>query len=249
MKTVTRVGVAIVKPEFASRDGEVGFSPSFMRAKKLLLTCLIAVHAIASVEAQGTFQNFDFEQANVPVVPPGQYGADVPVGQGLPGWTAYTSDSTTPVGMVLHNNLSLGAPAISILGPSWTSGGILQGNYSVLLQPSFPGLAVEPSIAQTGMIPVASQSIRYSSKLFYETAGVSFGGQTLPVSILGGSLAAGFIFGADVSAFGGQTGELRFSGGGYLDDIFFSPQPIPEPRAIGLFALGALFLGWRLRNL
>jgi hypothetical protein len=215
------------------------------RFRKQMLALALPATIILHALGQGTFHNLDFEEASVPFLPPGQYGADVAVSQGLPGWTAYTYSSTDPVTTILHNNMSLGAPAIAILGPSWSSGGTLQRSYSVLLQPSFPGLVTEPSIAQTGMIPANAQSIRYYSKLLYETAGVSFGGQTLPVSILGGSLSAGFIFGADVSAFAGQKGELRFFGGGYLDDIQFSAQPIPEPTLSGLIALSGAFLGWR----
>ena len=41
-----------------------------------------------------------------------------------------------------------------------------------------------------------------------------------------------------MSAFRGQTGELRFFGADYLDFIQFSEQPIPEPSVFGLFALG-----------
>jgi hypothetical protein len=70
----------------------------------------------------------------------------------------------------------------------------------------------------------------------------------LPIAILGGSVDTYLILGADISVFGGQTGELRFSGGGYFDNIQFSSEPIPEPGALGLLVLGALLLGWQLRR-
>jgi hypothetical protein len=48
-----------------------------------------------------------------------------------------------------------------------------------------------------------------------------------------------------VLSYAGQSAELRFigpaNGGGFLDNIFFSNQPIPEPGAMSLAALMAFF--------
>jgi len=82
---------------------------------------------------------------------------------------------------------------------------------------------------------------------------LSFASNSLPFYKIG-SGSNYDVFGADVSAFAGASGELRFSalpltGGGFggvrLDNIQFSNQPIPEPTVFGLFALGALLRGWR----
>jgi hypothetical protein len=85
---------------------------------------------------------------------------------------------------------------------------------------------------------------------------VTFGGQTIPTVQIGiqpiGSTRY-LILGGDISSFAGQTGELRFTAPvtllsfniPYLDNIQFSIEPIPEPGTLGLFALGALLLGWR----
>ncbi|MCX6925460.1 MAG: hypothetical protein NT154_19965, partial [Verrucomicrobia bacterium] len=73
---------------------------------------------------------------------------------------------------------------------------------------------------------------------------VSFGGQPLPLFTVGNTSSA-IILGTDITALAGQTGELRFSGGGFLDNIQFSTQPIPEPGVFGLSALGALLVGRR----
>jgi hypothetical protein len=197
---------------------------------------------------QGTFRNLDFEEATVPDVPAGQYGSDVPVTAGLPGWTAYVYDATNPVTTILHNNFSLGAPAVAILGPFWSPGGILQGQYSVRLQASFPSLSVMPFITQTGTLPSDTKSIRFYCTPYYTWPGISFGGQQMPVSILGGSSSTHYVFGGDISAFAGQTGELRFWGDASLDFIQFSTEPIPEPSEFGLYVLGALLLGWQLRR-
>ena len=61
------------------------------------------------------------------------------------------------------------------------------------------------------------------------------------------------IYGADISAYAGQTGQLLFTAplqtGALLDNIQFSSVAIPEPSALTLFALGSLLLGWhRCRN-
>jgi hypothetical protein len=62
-------------------------------------------------------------------------------------------------------------------------------------------------------------------------------------------LGANFnVYGGDISAFAGQSGQLEFRGAGTLDNTFFSPQPIPEPGMLGLFSVSALLLGWRARR-
>jgi hypothetical protein len=61
-------------------------------------------------------------------------------------------------------------------------------------------------------------------------------------------------YGADISAFAGLTGELRFTEQPItrndatvtLDQITFSNLPVPEPSVFGLSALGALLLNWRV---
>ena len=72
-----------------------------------------------------------------------------------------------------------------------------------------------------------------------------FGGQYIPLVQFGTS-GNNIVMAGDISMFAGQTGELRFVGGGLFDDIQFSPVPIPEPGVLGLFGLGAVLLGWRL---
>jgi hypothetical protein len=78
---------------------------------------------------------------------------------------------------------------------------------------------------------------------------VTLNGVNIPlVQISGGRLAG------NISAFAGTTALLTFSTTTgvanaadflYFDDIRFS---IPEPSVLGLSALGALLLGWRVRG-
>jgi hypothetical protein len=96
----------------------------------------------------------------------------------------------------------LGAAVISLYDSGSASATILEGNYSVLLQSSFPGGLVTASIRQDGTVPVAAQSIRYLSKPVFSTVAISFAGELLPTVILGGSADTFLILGADISGYG-----------------------------------------------
>ena len=50
------------------------------------------------------------------------------------------------------------------------------------------------------------------------------------------------VYAADVSSFAGQVETLTFSEAGYLDDIQFSPEAIPEPSSAALVFLGSSIL-------
>jgi hypothetical protein len=127
----------------------------------------------------------------------------------------------------------------------------ISGRFSVYLEGGRNAQNVQGSaeIAQTGTVDQTAHSL-----LFAATRGVpnvSFNGQPLPVFPLQNHST--FIsYGADVSAFAGQTGELRFTTaypvGSFLDDIQFSSQVIPEPSTITLLAAGAVILGGRLTH-
>jgi hypothetical protein len=56
-------------------------------------------------------------------------------------------------------------------------------------------------------------------------------------------------YGGNVSAFAGTTTELTIADSAALDDIRFSPQPIPEPTTIALamLSLPAIALVFRRR--
>jgi len=208
-------------------------------SRYLSITALL-LGGLFVARGQGTFQNLDFEQAKVPDVPAGQFGSDVSSTDGVPGWTTYIGGGQ--VTTILHNNDTLGAPAIAILGPFWAfpANAILQGQYTVFLRPKFDA-TILPSIAQLGMVPSTAQSLRFwgTGKI-----SVSFAGQGLPVSSLEATPNYG-VYGVDLSSFAGQTGWLEFEGGGLLDNISFSDVAIPEPGVFGLFAVGALLACWR----
>jgi len=192
-----------------------------------------------SAFCQGTFGNLDFESANLPFVPAGQFGADVPTTQGLPGWTAYFGN--TQIDTISHNSMTLGvAPEVGIFGPAWFPSQILQGSYSVFLAQSIAG-QLTAAIAQNGTVPSSARSLTFftsPNQVFV----VTFSGQVIPLVQIG-SGPNYVIEAGDISQFAGQTGELRFTAGsGILDNIQFSSSPIPEPTTGGLFVLGGLLL-------
>ena len=194
----------------------------------------------ASTLGQGTFANLNFEHPIPPLVPDG-FGT-VPIANALPGWAGYIGD--IPQDRVGYNATSIGAAAITLLGPG-SGYPSLEGSYFIRLQISFDGLTF-PSIAQVGTVPRTALSIRIYAHSYNTPPILDFGGQQVPLTILGGSSSTYYTWGGDISSFAGQTGELRFLGDFSLDNILFSNLPVPEPGVFGLSALGALLLGWRV---
>jgi hypothetical protein len=227
-----------------------------MTIKGWILWVGLALAANSPALAQGTFENLDFESANLPTIPQGQFGGLVPIGSAVPGWTAYLG--TDEVATVLHNNLTLGDASIDILGPVWIApNAIIEGQYTVVLQ-SGRGLAqanVDAALSQVGLIPADAAS------LIFKVAGVNFAaslnGNILPMVLLesGPNYA---LWGSDISAFAGLPAELRIaslttparpSNSLYFDAIQFSMNPIPEPNVAALFLTGSAFwFAWMRRR-
>ena len=198
----------------------------------------------AGTLGQGTFQNLDFENGTFIPISGDPFGS-VEWTPAMPGWTGYIG--TIQQSLISLNSLSLSAANIAIMGPDFPSPGLFHGQYYVVLQNSFPVATDVPAISQVGMVPVGSQTIQFWTGDQYAVGfGVSYGGHQISLSQLGSTANGRWMWGGDVSAFAGQTGELRFRGNGYLDNIQFSDQPIPEPGVFGLSALGALLLGCRV---
>jgi hypothetical protein len=195
-----------------------------------------------------TFQNLDFEQASISVPPPGQLSTSA----ALPGWNVYLNGS--PSSTIYYDNIALDQWDVSIHDSKTFYSTPIAGLFSVLLQGGRNGLNQTGSadIAQLGSIDTTSHSILFSAKLVSSVPSVpgpilnvSFKGQPLPIFALAASQTF-TTYGADVSAFSGQTGELRFSSPygswAYLDDIRFSSQVIPEPSTFALLAAGTVIL-------
>jgi hypothetical protein len=187
----------------------------------------------ASGLAQGTFQNLNFERATTAPTPVGGWGGSADPAQCFPGWTVGGSAT-----VVFYNDLSLGAPAAGLMGPSFPNAPHstpLQGSYSVLLQ-YFGSMGPPPMLSQTGLVPVNAQSISFLTTPNKSDAVVTLNGVPISlVPIAGGRLAG------NIAAFSGAEAQLTFSttgspgpGGGagywlYFDDVQFSPSLVPEP--------------------
>ncbi len=193
------------------------------------------------------FANLDFESANVSgYSSPGSILAS----NAIPGWTAYISG--VPQSTILYNDETLGEAAISLQGTN----GIfqpIQGRYFVLLQATFFAPDTNTAaIGQTGVIPTGTQSLIFwgntAASGVASNMQVTFNGSAIPYFAVGtGSDYT--IYGANISGFAGDTGQLLFTAFNNtyaeIDNIQFSSSPIPEPSTLSLSALGGLFLAWR----
>jgi hypothetical protein len=233
-----------------------------MQIKPIILP-LISVLAASSMYAQQAFKNLKFEQAN-PVIDLGSiyYPYGVYAASALPGWTAYVG--TTQLTDVWQNNYTLGLANVDIFGPNYPAAGftfgfapgIIDGNYSVLLQAGGDpnnGTLEAASIMQPGFVPPTAQSLEFKAWTTYSGEfSVSFDGNNLSPVVLG-SGANYTLYGVDMSSYAGQIGLLEFSaldtplGASWLglDDIMFSPNAIPEPSMVALSAMGGLLFGAR----
>src|SRR5712664_3643145 len=103
-----------------------------MKISKAMILMVQLSGCLLSAYGQATFQNRGFEAANLPAIPSGQPGVLVPIREAMPGWTGYAGSNG--ITQVLHNDLTLGAANISILGPDWPASEIIAGKYSAVLQ-------------------------------------------------------------------------------------------------------------------
>ena len=208
---------------------------------------------------QSTFQNLDFESASLAPTS-GQYGGPVPISSALPGWAAFIGNVQQT--QAIQNDYTLGAASIDVFGPNWSSiaPGLIDGNFTILLEPGLSTQGtVAASIEQTGTVPVNSESLQFKAWGFLPspTLNVSFSGNSLmPVMLSSGQTLSGqtyTIFGADISTYAGQTGQLQFTipysnsglNGVEFDDITFSPNAVPEPGTLALVLTGGGVLAIR----
>src|SRR5262245_42503214 len=203
-----------------------------LRERILAVSTGLALGSVAF--GQGTFQNLDFESPILPLIPDA-IGL-VPISNALPGWTGYLNG--VPTDRAFYPYVALGSPSISVVDPQSGTHQPIQGSYSVFLNSA--------ALGQAGQVPGDALSL-----LFLRTPQsgfqVSFGGQNIPLVQLGSS-GNNVIMAGDVSMFAGQTGELRFGGGGLFDDIQFSTSAIPEPSASSLLGFGLAGFGWWLKR-
>jgi len=239
-----------------------------MRGCKVSFLCLGVMCAVHSAEAQGTFQNLNFESATLAPI-----SSDPPFVQfapAFPGWTGYVGTNQAPA--ALYNYAFLDTSAIGIIDRNWTDpfhstgGSLIEGRYTALLQAGVYVGTFTPAditLSQTAIVPASAQSLRF--KLFRSPPLIPFGLRLGGQSPLLVPLASGTnytIWGADVRSWAGQLAQLDIIAFAsrphttqnylFLDSIEFSDVAIPEPRVWALVLCGAALFGlrcWRRKAL
>jgi hypothetical protein len=213
-----------------------------MKITPLIISQIVCLSPALSANAQGTFQNLNFEQAN-PISAGNPYPPEyVTVTSAVPDWSVYYGNAQQTV--MTYNAPGLGSTLATLLGPS-SPVPVIDGNYSVLLQGGETASAA--SISQTGTIPSGMQSLLFEAQPGEGSFDVLVGTQIVPFSAVG-SGPNYTLYGANISAWAGQTEQLTFSAlpgvnNWTIDDISFSPQAVPEPSMLALTGLGALLFG------
>jgi hypothetical protein len=219
-----------------------------MKTQKYILVVVALTFLGHQIAVGQGFVNLGFESAIQPLVPSG--AGTVPASNAIPGWTAYVGGSA--VTGIYYNGITIDAAGITLYSSAYLAP--IEGSYSIdLLSATVYAPAASAAIGQTGTIPGDSQSLLFVASS--SALKVSFAGNVIPTSAVGTS--GGYtLYGGDVSAFAGQTGELIFTcpqlNGGRqevrLDAVSFSSVAVPEPTAFSLLGLGLLGLGWRSRH-
>jgi hypothetical protein len=215
--------------------------------------CLLASTVVARAWGQDPFQDLDFQSGAI-VRMNSDDPSEISACSALPGWTVYYGKThETTIG---YNLASIGQANVSLLSSGWRDGappGFARGGYYLLLQEGSYGSSQpgdEPSwetvsLAQTAQIPATAMSMTFRASVAQLT--VFLDGTVLPVEVL--DSGRGYdTYECDVSQFAGETAQLEFTAGDptvYLDDIRFSPVPVPEPLAARVFLAGGALLLWR----
>jgi hypothetical protein len=213
--------------------------------KTVPVFCALGFLVVASNngQAQGAFQNLNFEAANIAGY---GTGGNIPISVALPGWTCtyyntLTGQTYSGFPGIWYDGISLGGYAISINDSALFSGYVpLEGNFDVTVM---GGNGVSAIISQTGLIPIeaATLLLDYSATV---NPVISLNAQPISLVALGGGRYAG-----DIAAYAGQTVTLSLSAppGGpsffTVDSISLSSSAIPEPSAFGLTGLGFIVMG------
>jgi hypothetical protein len=215
--------------------------------KRLLFIPLTLAVAFICTQA-ASFQNLDFESGTVVPIP-NDFGNRIYFDEAFPGWRGYVGGIQETA--ALYNAICLSCSAIGIHDSHQPPDDVIEGSLTPVLQGAH-GYIADTVLAQTGEVPVGTQSLLFRARAYGRIA-VELGGQSLSL-IPVGSGSNYVSYGADISAWAGQEADLRFtafstdqplgsSGLFFLDSIEFSTTPIPEPSTFAFLAVGGMF-GW-----
>jgi hypothetical protein len=196
---------------------------SGLSAAALVLSCQIVCGQ--------AFVNLDFENTTLTAFLVNPYIPYYAINATLPGWNwspLGTFGNGDPNTTVAFNNIALDAPYVTLQGSLYYPP--IQGSYALLLQGGTlagghaTGNTNGAFIFQSGQIPSSAKSISYWGSALQ----VTFNGQ--PLAFYAISNAPNYtIWGGDISAYAGQTGQLLFNApwqtSAFLDNIQFSPSP------------------------
>jgi hypothetical protein len=225
-----------------------------MKNTVVSITALLA----ASYSCFGAdFVNLDFESGTV-VRTENCCAIEYQAGPSVPGWT-FGSQSTIFDASEFFNRGRI--PEVYLATPysvSVNSASVLSGNYSLYL-PNYNSDGIRPdssiTLSQVGTVPTDAVSLTFfgliglSTEPPVGTFTVSFAGNALSIVELSNE-GAYKVYGADISPYSGQTGELKFElttgyWGSYatLDQIAFSTVAVPEPSALSIIGCTMAALG------
>jgi len=219
-----------------------------MTSRHLCRLSAIALASVSLARAQGTFQNLDFEAADIPAST--AVNSLIPISEALPDWSAYFGSGPS-VTEVNYDAISLGGPVISVIDANVAVFRPLQGTYSAFLfGGGETGTLTSASISQTGTVPTGTQSLQFDAYVSGSPFVVTLGGQSIDMVPLE-TFAHYSLWGGNIpSSFAGQTETLTFTeppatgvqpSTFELDDIVFSPTSVtPEPSPLALMAIGGL---------
>lgn len=225
-----------------------------MKNTVVSITALLAV-SYSSFGAD--FVNLDFESGTL-VRTENCCAIEYQAGPSVPGWT-FGSQSTIFDASEFFNRGRI--PEVYLATPysvSVNSASVLSGNYSLYL-PNYNSDGIRPdssiTLSQVGTVPTDAVSLTFfgliglSTEPPVGTFTVSFAGNALSIVELSNE-GAYKVYGADISPYSGQTGELKFElttgyWGSYatLDQIAFSTVAVPEPSALSIIGCTMAALG------
>ena len=220
--------------------------------------CVAALLVTATALRAAPFQNLNFNTGTIHAAPanyvPWDAVSPIDAVAALPGWTAM--EDTSIATALWGQNAALDETFITLIRTNAIEGGRDIQLYSYIDAPS--GYFHTASISQTGDIPAVTNSIFF----YIRTPAVGVGINPIPYVTLNGipivtfpvSNVGGIVeMQGDVTQFAGTTAHLTFEAAGIsgsfpasedifeLDNISFSPQPVPEPATL-MLAAPAVFL-------